>query len=171
MSACLTLASMGSLARWTRCEIEQLPEFEAELLGAVAERGSIAVREHARCHGWSEVEVWQWLRENEKRWEAYVEAKRFKSEMGVGETLGIADKSGDGKLQVATRFKVARSWYKEEYGDRVDVAHSGVMPVLNITIVGEGVLPLVVMPEKVVEKVEQVEQIEQVVDENDDGSI
>ena len=171
MSACLTLARMGSLARWTRSEIEQLPEFEAELLGAVAERGSIAVREHARWHGWSEVEVWQWLRENEKRWEAYKEAKQFKSEMGVGETLGIADKSGDGKLQVKTRFMVARSWYKSEYGERVSVAHSGVMPVLNITIVGEGALPSelsMVMPEKVVE---QVEQIEQVVDENDDGSI
>lgn len=111
---------MGKLRRHTRSEIEAV-ECLPELLGEVAERGPIAVKEFAVARGWSEGELWRWLHENDGRWAVYVDAKRYHSEMKVGEVMAIADGSGEAKLRVDTRFRVAEKWYPEVYGPRLKV--------------------------------------------------
>lgn len=109
-----------------------------ELVAGVATRGPVAVREYAQARAWAEGPLWDWLNVDEKRLERYRAAKRYKAEMRVGEALEVADVSGDAKLVVDTSFRVAKSWFRSEYGEQVKVAHSGMLPVLNITIAGEG---------------------------------
>ncbi|MGH8758108.1 MAG: hypothetical protein ACREVW_01110 [Burkholderiales bacterium] len=109
-----------------------------------------AIKAFAEERCWSEPEVWNWIRGDAGRRGEYEEAKKFLSEMGVAETVDIADASGEAKLRVETRFKRAARWWRDVYGEQVKIAHSGVEPVLNIVVLGEvGAVPEV--EEKVVE--------------------
>jgi len=126
---------MGALARATRAEIDgsDVEGLLGELLAGVSSRGPVAVKEMAISRGWAESELWRWLKGDGDRKAAYEEAKRYKSEMLVGEALEIAAGSGEAKLQVDTNFRFAEKAYPEVYGPRMKVER-------EVKVVEEGAL-------------------------------
>ena len=106
---------MGALTRATRKEIAADVSWVPDFLALVAERGSVAVKDWCEERVWAQGEFWNFLRNDEKIKGAYQEALKLRAEVGVGESLGIADGSEDAKLRVETRFKLAEKWYPEVY--------------------------------------------------------
>ena len=149
---------MGLRNRQTREALAKVDEEEfAAFLDDVSE---IGLTKACEARVWTVGATLNWIRDDDGRLAWYEGALRTKSEALAHETLEIADGSGEAKLMIDTRFKVAGKWYRERYGEKVDVQHGGVVGGLTI-----------VLPELSVEQQAQlvapvrVERIENVVED------
>ena len=73
-----------------------------------------------------------WLMGSQERFEVYQRALRVAADAEVGETLALADGAEDtakAKLQIDTRFRRAKVYDPERFGERVDVNLHGKIAV------------------------------------------
>lgn len=157
--------SGGLLRRVARGEIEAAAAQEGwweDVLARVAEEGGL--RGLVREQGWGWGALMGWIRADEVRSEQYERALRDYAHWCVLETVGIADGVVEDKAAIAkaklradVRHWAASRWDRGRYGEQVKVNHSGVMPVLNIVVVGQ-------QEERVIEQ-----QLEVLASERDDG--
>lgn len=132
--------AMGMLNRLTREQLRELCEddFEA-FLDDVVESG---FREACKARCWTQSATLNWIRDDEGREGRYERALRVASEMMAHEVVGIADAGGvdevpRDKLRIDARMRVAGKWDRARYGERDQGGGMGVVPVLNITIMGQ----------------------------------
>lgn len=76
----------------------------------------------------------------------YEAALMVKADRLAHEALTVADGAeaetlGPSKLQVETRRWVASKWDRERYGDKTEVKHSGIPPMLIIEVAGQVTAP------------------------------
>ncbi len=74
--------------------------------------------------------LWNWLKDVPERLEKYRDALKGYGDLLIAETVGIADGSGDPKLMVDTRFKVAGKVDKKMWGEEKDAGGGGGITVV-----------------------------------------
>ena len=93
--------------------------------------------------------LWNWLKDVPERLERYRAALKGYGDALIAETVGIADGSGDPKLMVDTRFRVAGKVDKKMWGDEKETGAGGITVVVQRGLTAEvegGVLTI--LPEK-----------------------
>lgn len=110
------------------------------------------LKEVCRSRGWPYGLVAQWVAETAGLREAYDAASELWVDALAREAVGIADGAcaetvSSAKLQVDVRLRLAAKLDRKRYGERTEVAHTGVMPVLNIVIAAGVVVPMVTVAE------------------------
>jgi hypothetical protein len=99
--------------------------------------------------------LWNWLKDVPERLEKYRDALKGYGDALIAETVGIADGSGDAKLMVDTRFKVAGKVDKKMWGEEKDAGKGGGITVVvqrgGVVAIGaetdKGYPALVIAPE------------------------
>ena len=131
---------MGALMRATRVEIAELVAGDAEwgplFCGRIAEGGQAALKAERDMRGWSWGALWGWIVADEGRYRDYMQALEAYVQEKALETVGIADGSGEAKLMVDTRFKLAGKVDRARWGESIKQDGSGVV-VLDAGLVLE----------------------------------
>ena len=111
------------LNRATFEEAEELANHKAfwweEFCASIAEHGQEAIRAEVKKRKWSWGGLWKWISVNEERNRDYQRALEAHVQLLALETVPIADRSEDAKLQVDTRFKLAGKVDRARWGDNV----------------------------------------------------
>ena len=89
--------------------------------------------------------LWNWLKDVPERLERYRSALKGYGDALISETVGIADGSGDAKLMVDTRFKIAGKIDKKVWGEDKDVVSGFGAGGITI-VIGEVVSPYAQLP-------------------------
>lgn len=76
--------------------------------------------------------MWEWIRDNNDRYEKYKDALKGRSDALMSDVVRIADDSGDAKLMVDTRFKLASKLDVGRFGDSSKVEVSGSMSLIGL---------------------------------------
>lgn len=102
--------------------------------------------EIAQAEGLMYSVLWNWLRNEPERLERYRAALKGYGDALIAETVGIADGSGDAKLMVDTRLKIAGKLDKKVWGDEKESTAAGITVVVQRGLTAEvttgGVLTL-----------------------------
>lgn len=133
---------MGALVRATRAELaEEVKggEFWENTFAEIA--GGRTLKEVCEGRGWAYGEVWRTIQGDTKAGglrESYEVAKKAKAEWVHDGCIPLADESGDYKLRLDERRKSLKVWDREVHGEKMDVQHGGMVPVLVIEVGGGG---------------------------------
>lgn len=87
--------------------------------------------EIAQAEGMMYSVLWNWLKDEPERLERYRAALKGYGDALIAETIGIADGSGDAKLMVDTRLKIAGKVDKKVWGDEKESAAAGITVVVQ----------------------------------------
>ena len=134
-----SMRGMGALARATRVEIVELVAGDVEwwplFCGRIAEGGQAALKAERDMRGWSWGALWGWIVADEGRYRQYMQALEAYVQDKALETVGIADGSGEAKLMVDTRFRLAGKVDRARWGEQVKVDAGGLV-LIDAGLVG-----------------------------------
>ena len=143
---------LGRIERWERDR--GLLETADEIMQRVCEGERL--KQVCKSKGWPYAMVAQWVAGNAEVNAAYEGALRIAADEMALSRMEVADNATPetvsvAKLQVDTGLRLAGKLYRDRYGDKVDVKHGGVMPVLVIEVAAA--LAPAVPEQKVVEEI------------------
>ena len=104
--------------------------FERVVFGEITEGRSL--QWVCESYGMMYSVMWEWLKDERSRFEGYQDALKGRADALVGEVIGIADESGDAKLRVDTRFKLAGKLDSGRFGDNSKVEVSGSVSLIGL---------------------------------------
>ena len=76
--------------------------------------------------------MWEWVTDDRDRYERYKDALKGRSDALMSDVVGIADGSGDAKLMVDTRFRLASKLDVGRFGDSSKVEVSGSVSLIGL---------------------------------------
>ncbi len=76
--------------------------------------------------------MWEWIRDDGERMDGYQNALKGRADALMGEVVEIADGSGDAKLMVDTRFKLAGKLDSGRFGDTSKVEVKGSVSLIGL---------------------------------------
>lgn len=104
--------------------------FEREVFEKVIDGANLSVI--CEEYGMMYSVMWNWLSDDRDRMEGYRKALKGRADALMGDVVGIADGSGDAKLMVDTRFRLAGKLDVGRFGDSSKVEVSGSVSLIGL---------------------------------------